>query len=437
MRNKKQTKKSLTPYGVSLCIALLVGASPSIFTYLVDPYEVFTNKDRSSKIREIAEKRHYPLWKLARYQIGQHETVILGDSRARSFRDKYWRELGVSKALNLAYGGGTIPEIYSTFKHLENDPAVKNIIIGIQLRSFNQKFKSGLDRVPEAIRILDNKLEYLKNWTIINTAWDIFTVENKDAIKRINSFIPTFVSDANAASACSLQNPETCTNCILPKNLSPVPIRIRTKGPNLGLGRGTGYVGVLGYISVNQWQSVEGLYELSTINSNYSKKITRQIKRNGKSDWRNFKFSEEYWAQLVEISNWAKSNSKTITFIIPPTVQGMQNTITENSLAPLNHKMRIELAKLGTVFDFDFGNEITANGKNFQDAYHFNSKISRQIVGEVALSISPSSNKIVLKRRGKIQCTKNSNKSKMSKKLIDTVEVSIFNYCRVWARKKS
>lgn len=384
----------------------------------------------------MAEKRHYPLWKLARYKKGQHGTVILGDSRSRSLRDKYWRELGVSNALNLAYGGGTIPEIYSTFNHIKNDPAVKNFVIGIQLRSFDENFKGGLDRVPEAIRILDNKLEYLKNWTIIKTAWDMFTVENQETLKTIKSLIPAFTSQANAASLCSSQMPNKCSNCILPKNLSPIPIRIRTKGPNLGLGRGRGYVGVLGYISTDHWQSVEGLYELSSIGKNYTKKIARQIKKNGKSDWKKFKFSEEYWSHLVEISNWANKNNKTITFVIPPTVQGMQSTITQNSFAPLNHKLRIELAKLGTVFDFDFGNKITANGKNFRDAYHFNSKVARQIVGEVAMSINPPSKKIALKRRGKIRCTKKLENPKMSERLFGPVNVSLFDYCRVWGVKK-
>lgn len=437
MSNKKPNKNRIVPYGTSLCIALIIGAAPAILTFFTDPYEVFSNKDRATKVRDIAEKRHYPLWKLARYQKGQHDTVILGDSRARSLRDKYWHELGIPNALNLAYGGGTIPEIYSTFKHLQSDPAVKNIVIGIQLRSFDQNFKGGLNRVPEAIRILDNKLEYLKNWSIIKTAWDMFIVENQKTIKKINSFIPSITSNAYAAATCDHKNPENCRNCILPKNLSSVPFRIKTKGPNLGLGRGKGYLGSLGYLSINQWQSVEGLYELSSINRNYSKKISRQIKKNGKSDWKKFKFSKKYWAQLVEISDWANSNNKTISFVIPPTVQGMQNTITANSLAPLNHKLRIELSKLGTVFDFDFGNEITANGKNFRDAYHFNSKIARQIVGEVALSINPPSKKIVLKRRGKIQCSKTSKKTEMSTKKIDEIQVSLFDYCRVWGGKIS
>ncbi|MBL1405834.1 MAG: hypothetical protein COC00_007615 [Rhizobiales bacterium] len=434
MPNKKHSRNNLTLYGVSLSLALLAGASPAALTLFVDPYEIFSDKDRTSKITDIAEKRHYPLWKLARYKKGQHDTIILGDSRARSLKDKYWIELGVSKALNLAYGGGTIPEIYSTFNHLKNDPAIKNIVIGIQLRSFDEKHKGGLNRVPEAIRILDNQLEYVKNWIILNTAFDMFRVENKTTLEQINSYVPTLVGSANAAELCTKPKRNICLNCSLPKNLSSVPFRIRSKGPNLGLGRGNRYDGVLGYMSSTQWKTINGLYTLSSIDRTYSKKITRQIKRNGNSDWRNFQFSEKYWAQLVEISNWAKANNKTITYIIPPTVQGMQNTIKINSLAPLNHKLRIELAKLGNVYDFDFGNKITADGNNFTDAYHFNSKIARQIVGEVALSIAPTSKRLVLKRRGKIKCTKTSTKSK---KLTDAVEVLLFDFCRVWKEAKS
>lgn len=434
MRNKNQQSRKLSLYGASVCFALLAGASPAALTLFVDPYEVYVDKNRTSKITDIAEKRHYPLWKLAHYKKGHHDTVILGDSRARSLKDKYWIELGVSKALNLAYGGGTIPEIYTTFNHIKNDPAIKNIVIGIQLRSFDEKHKGGLNRVPEAIRILDSQFEYVKNWSILNTAFDMFKAENKTTLKQINSYVPTLVSNANADELCTQPKRSICYNCTLPKNLNSVPYRIRTKGRNLGLGRGARYDGILGYMSNTHWRSVNELYTLAAIDTKYSKKITRQIKRNGKSDWKSFQFSKKYWNHIVEISNWAKANNKTITYIIPPTVQGMQNTIKVNLLAPLNHKFRIELAKLGNVYDFDFGNKITANGKNFTDAYHFNSKIARQIVGEVALSIVPTSKKKVLKRRGKIKCTHKSNKSKA---LSDAVKVSLFDYCRVWKEAKS
>jgi len=146
--SQTQRKRSLAATFALLGISFAAGFSPVMFNLSVDPYQVFWKSDRPTAINDLAEKSHYPLWKLAKYKPGKHDTLILGDSRARALRDKYWHEAGVPTALNLAYGGGTIPEIYATFKLLQNDNNIRRLVIGIQLRSFDEDHKGGMNRRP-------------------------------------------------------------------------------------------------------------------------------------------------------------------------------------------------------------------------------------------------------------------------------------------------
>lgn len=107
MPGKKETKRKLgnKAYGAFLTTGFFIGAGPAFLTMAVDPYEVFHSSSRPSSITDLAEKAHYPLFKLAKYNKGAHKLVVLGDSRARALRDKYWHELGMTSALNLSYGG--------------------------------------------------------------------------------------------------------------------------------------------------------------------------------------------------------------------------------------------------------------------------------------------------------------------------------------------
>ena len=96
----------------ALGIALAAGLAPTAFNAIVDPYELNDAFELDLNKQRISEKAHYPLWKFAHYPDDGADTVILGDSRARALRDKYWHELGLKGAYNFAYGGATIHEIY-------------------------------------------------------------------------------------------------------------------------------------------------------------------------------------------------------------------------------------------------------------------------------------------------------------------------------------
>ena len=242
----KTVKKpaALGLYGMLMCVTALAGMGPALLTYAIDPYEMFSGTSQPKPYGELAEKSHYPLWKFTHFD-GKADTIILGDSRARALRDKYWHEFGATGAYNFAYGGGTIPEIYATFKAIRSNPNLKNLVVGIQLRSFDESHKGGMNRVPEAIKATASSVSYLKNWFVARKSWDFFLRRNEVTIDTAAKFVPQLISSAKAADMGrpgttgveKLLRPEICFGCDFP-DAAEIEVHLHSKGPNLGLGRG-------------------------------------------------------------------------------------------------------------------------------------------------------------------------------------------------------
>lgn len=444
MRSNKKFKINAISYALALSAAFVAGALPVALVYGVDPYEMFRGTERLTKTQDIAEKAHYPLWKLAKYKTGASDTIILGDSRARSLRDKYWHELGMDRALNLAYGGGTLPEIYSTFELIKNDNAIKNLVIGIQLRSFDEQHKSGMNRVPEAKTIVDDKFEYLKNWSIFQTAWAMMKIEEKATFDNFETFARKFAISAQAQADNSqpIDNTEQpssddiCQNCDLPTELLALSNRnqngVRERFPQP---LGTSLSNLFGSEKLQNWSEVSYLYKTSNRLTALPEKMARQVTKNAKSDWAGFNFSTKYWSYLEEISHWAQKNNKNLIFVIPPTIEDMQRTISIHGHDILNHRFHEELAKLAPVIDLDFSNEVTQDINNFSDAYHFKANVAKDIVGQIVSQISsdPAAINRAQKRSNAISCEEIVDPNNTIK-LNDRVQLSYGENCRVWRK---
>ena len=385
-----------------LAIGFVAGITPFVFNAMIDPYEVNPALGLDLPKGEISEKAHYPLWKMAHYPEDGASLIVLGDSRARALRDKHWHKLGVSGAYNHAYGGGTIPEIYETFKLIKNDPALKTLVVGIQLRSFDPKHKDGLNRVPEAIALHDNPLRYYSSWFVSKVSWRVFAKNYPQTADRLANLDQVFFSSAKAEgpklsarpALSELLSPEVCLGCELPEATPMVPTVVlgMSKGPNLGLGRGSG--------------AFVGLWPATSFERELPKAFASQVTRSGRAQWRSFEFSNEYWGFIEEIASWTKANDVQLIFVIPATIAELQETAFQFGLGNQNQNFRTELAKLAPVFDFDFPNTVTADLTNFKDAYHFNSRIAGEIVGEIAAFTQSDENvrKQALKRRGDVIC---------------------------------
>ena len=387
-------KKLHFRYLLVICLGFLVGVMPAILNLFVDPYELLFERGRTGEVAELAEKAHYPLWKLGKYKYGEYETIVLGDSRARALREKYWNSLGFSSVKNLAYGGGTIPEIYETYKLIKNDPAVKNLVIGIQLRSFDEDHKQGMNRVPEAASLISNPVEYLFNWSVAKTSFRVAEHEYPFFWELMNLNL-LLTSKAEAADYSALL--ETTASEPSAKRLTPEHSDFQVR--------------------------------------KLPEKFARQVSRNARSDWKGFQVSERYWKFIEEIGQWAKSEGKSLVFVIPPTISEMQRTISNYGHNQLDAELRNRLTKHGIVLDFDYPDQLTENLENFTDAYHFNAYVARQIVGEVVaqLSIDDQISLRVEKRRKLIRCPEVSA-PQQSIRVDESVSLATGSNCRLWSK---
>jgi len=415
-------------YVLCLFIAFLLGLSPLIFNFIVDPYNVNKIFNLKMEKEKISLKAHYPLWKIANYPKEKSSTLILGDSRALALKDKYWQQLQFDTAYNFSYGGATIHEISDTFKYVSNNPQLKNVFIGIQLRSFSPLFKKGMNRVPEAIQLAHEPLQYYSNGFITEISWRQFENKYKNSINKFKKLVSNYglISSAHASSGfpsedkslSKLLDPINCTSCILPELTSsePAPVLLINK-PNI--------VADLGI-----WQK---LWPSITIDRQLPAKFASQVSKNAKSDWQSFTFSSQYWRYLVDIADICQKNNINLVFFIPPTIAELQQQITNYGYAKNNQQLREDLAQLATVVDFDFDNPLTRDIKNFNDAYHFNYKVAKQIIGELILLVNEDEkiNTLVKKRRTNIKCPYDTQS--ISSQLTDgQVNVSIGKSCRVW-----
>ena len=114
-------------YFFSTLLMFCLGLIPVGLNLVVDPYELNKFVQIDIEKQKISEKAHYPLWKINHYQEEQTNIIVLGDSRARALRNKYWHELGLKGVYNFAYGGATIYEIFDTFQFIKKKPQFKEV----------------------------------------------------------------------------------------------------------------------------------------------------------------------------------------------------------------------------------------------------------------------------------------------------------------------
>ncbi len=424
------SKRSIIPklYLAALAATMALGAFPVALNLVVDPYDRLGGLPLGLAKKKISEKAHYPLWKIiAHSRKRPPETIILGDSRARALRDKYWSETGIKRAFNFAYGGATIHEIHETFRYLKTLPKPKNLVVGIQLRSFDPAHKSGMNRVPEAIRLANNPVKYFSSWFVTRISWRHVQNKYPRQLAAVKPLVPSLVAPAKAAdlgtpgrtSLGTLLQPDVCFRCRLPEQTEPAAY------PPYGLGRGYRY----------GFGRDAGLWHDISIDRQLPARFEKQVRKNGRSDWKRFRFSEDLWAKIAEIADWSNANGVNLVFVIPPTIVEMQARLAEFGRADLDRGLRLRLADLAPVVDLDFDNPFTRDLANFKDAYHFTAPAARNIVGEVSqlLTSSEDVRKAALKARSGIACP--TNVQAVSRELNDgIIKMTEGSNCRIWRR---
>jgi len=423
-------------YVLIILLGFVLGLSPVVLNYVVDPYNMNKVFDLNIKKEKLSLKSHYPLWKMINHPKKTADTLILGDSRALALKDKYWHQLELSNAYNFAYGGATIDEIYDTFQHVKSNKAIKNIVLGIQLRSLSPHYKNGMNRVPEAISLAENPLQYYSNGFITQMSWKHVKKQYPEQLsllaQRIKAIPLTLISSAHAAEfkdeedkpLKSLLDPKYCAECTLPiiTESAPLPNKAMASAKSKSAAKAKSKATASAKsksaaaknsplaapsnqaaVIANIWQH---LWPQISLDRQLPPSFEKQVRKNAKSDWETFNFSNGYWKKLIEIALWCDTNEVKLIFFIPPTIAEMQQQITNYGYSEANHKLRVDLSQIAPVIDFDFNNPVTQNLDNFNDAYHFNYKLAKSIIGELIqiLDSDKTASKQAHKRRENIAC---------------------------------
>lgn len=133
-----------------------------LLVIFIDPYNYF---DISKGIvgNEVKRKISYeisnPLYELIEFEKHPSPYVLLGSSQTGLFAPDIIKECTGHQFKNMSYGGGTMPEIISTFYELSNYTKLREVYIGISFIDFNgSQYRN---RVPEAVKIKTNFLSYI------------------------------------------------------------------------------------------------------------------------------------------------------------------------------------------------------------------------------------------------------------------------------------
>ncbi len=448
-------------YVLILLLGFIFGLSPVFFNYVIDPYNMNKIFDLKIKKEKLSLKSHYPLWKIINYPKTTTDTLILGDSRALALKDKYWHQLDLSRAYNFAYGGATIDEIYDTFQHVKSNKAIKNIVLGIQLRSLSPHYKKGMNRVPEAISLAENPLQYYSNGFVTQMSWKHVQKQYPEQLsllaQRIKSLPMAFISSAHASELKgeenqplkSLLDPKYCAECTLPiiTESAPPPSKASVKSKSSAAAKAKpspaaaaaaaakskpAAASSLTAVKPKVWQY---LWPQITLDRQLPPSFEKQVRKNAKSDWETFNFSTDYWKKIIEIANWCNKNNINLIFFIPPTIAEMQQQITNYGYSDANHTLRVELSQIAPVVDFDFNNPVTQDLDNFNDAYHFNFKLAKSIIGELiqVLDSDKTASKQAHKRRDNIICPISEAEINLQTS-VHNITVLEGNGCRIWRK---
>jgi len=411
-------------YAAALGVALAVGFAPGLFNILVDPYRMHGLFDLGLEKKKVATKKHGPLYKVIEYPRKGGRYLVLGDSRSRALRDKLFHEVGFTDFYNFAYRGGTVPEMIDTYRYaLERTEDLKGIVIGVPLRSMDEKFSGAKNQVPEAIDIKRNPLRYFGSLFVADTGAAVLEANHPGRMRSVKAAFEKIggaFSIANSATASETITDECeqlCRSSNFMKDDDFIDFKgIRILKPRTTVGRDAGVTvpkaGKPKAIDIRRLQLMktppppaaptifEDLNSFVTSSGAptpppatqaepHDPKWEKRVEKGGRNDWRNFTYSEDYFAALKAIIEDAKARGIKVALFIPPTHVDMQRRIADFDRLGERDKHRARMAELAPVFDYDHPSAATAVRANFTDPYHFKANLARAIAYDLIEYFEP------------------------------------------------
>jgi hypothetical protein len=184
---------------MKLFVKRIFAFSVPFFVYLIiacwiDPFNII-HKETNPRLIELKSLTSYKLnsilYKLQNYSKQPADIVLLGDSRTDMLKSSTFEKLTQMKTANLAYGGGTLPEIIETFWYVTKIHDLKQVYIGINFNLFNEH--NSMNRVKEAIKLEKSPIRYLFSSYCVKSLFLI--IKSSITGKNVNIGIPHLNKD--------------------------------------------------------------------------------------------------------------------------------------------------------------------------------------------------------------------------------------------------
>ena len=290
---------------------MLFFSSP-IFIYIllvlyIDPFNIIQKESNQRLIelkQSISGKVNYPLYKLQKFSDDPTDIVLFGDSRTDKLETRVFDSLTKISSTNLAYGGGTLPEIIKSFWYATKVHNLRQVYIGINFNLYNAD--NSMDRVTEAINLKNSPISYLLS---------------QACFKSSSLIIKSLIN----GKTVTIEKPD---------------------------------------ISKDEFWK----YQLESSANNF---------------YRNYKYPNNYFKGLLEISDYCKKKNIKLIFFVPPTHIELQQKVNEFELNAAEIRFKSDLSKLGLFYDFDYPNSLTENKGNFSDPFHYNDSIANIVINEI------------------------------------------------------
>lgn len=109
----------------------------------------------------------------------------------------------------------------------------------------------------------------------------------------------------------------------------------------------------------------------------------RQLDVTTKGYYENYRYPVSYLAELSEIAEYCRSTGIELSFIVFPSHADLQKKVATYGLEDSEARMKQDIARLGTVYDFEVDSPLTRDRANYRDPYHFRGHVMKQIVETV------------------------------------------------------
>lgn len=146
--------------------------------YVVNPFGLMWSLDEQEieKRKPVSGKLNYALWKLTEFKSSPCSKILLGDSRMAGVKADSLNAWTDSNYCNLAYGGGNLSEVLSTFKYANSTTKLKRVDIGLGLTMVNN-INNSTNRVDGVLKIFKNPLLHFTNRNVLAATLELLKDE--------------------------------------------------------------------------------------------------------------------------------------------------------------------------------------------------------------------------------------------------------------------